>query len=61
MERICFKTKKFEEAEKHDIFENIRLNSDVRQKIGDHLKERVYGNNSPDVRDTRIMRKRYAG
>ena len=58
MERVYFKTKRFSEAEKQDILQYVRLTPDQRQRIARQLKERVYGKNAQDVRETRVVRKK---
>lgn len=58
MERVYFKTKKFDEAEKQDILQYVRLTPDERQRIARELKERVYGKNVQDVREKRLVRKK---
>ncbi len=58
MERVYFKTKKFDEAERQDILQYVQLTPDERQRIARQLKERVYGRNVQDVRQTRLVRKK---
>jgi hypothetical protein len=57
MKRICSKAADFGEAEKKDILQYIRMTPDQRQRIAKQLKDRVYGKNAPDVRETRVVQK----
>ena len=51
MERDFRKISSFEEAEQHDIEYYIHLSADQRQAIARVLKERVYGDDVPDIRE----------
>jgi hypothetical protein len=51
MDRTVVKLNSFEEAEKADISQQIKLTPEERQNIAKILKIRVYGENPPDIRD----------
>jgi len=53
MDRTVVKFKSFHEAEDAEIMQQIKLSPEERQKIARLLKIRVYGENPPDIRDTR--------
>lgn len=52
MKRIVHKSKNFRDAHLWDIQQQIRMTHEERQNIAKVLKEKVYGKNSPDVRDS---------
>jgi len=52
MKRIVRKSKNFREAHLWDIRQQIGMTHEERQNIAKVLKERIYGKNSPDVRDS---------
>ncbi|MHA1370721.1 MAG: hypothetical protein ACTSRA_13555 [Promethearchaeota archaeon] len=51
MEKIVKKFKSFQEAEKWEIQQQIRMTPSQRQAIAKELRERFYGKNNPDVRE----------
>ncbi len=51
MERVVHKAKNHTEADEWDIQQSISLTPAERQRIARKLKERVYGKNTPDVRE----------
>ena len=53
MERIVHKSTGFEEAEEWDIEQQIKMTPQQRQDIAKQLKEKYYGTDVPDVRDTK--------
>ena len=58
MDRTVVKFKSFHEAEDAEIMNQIKLTSEERQEIARILKIRVYGENIPDIRDSRQFVKR---
>lgn len=52
MKRIVHKAKSFQEAEAWDIAQHIQMTPEERQKAAKKLKDRFYGKNVPDVRDS---------
>jgi len=52
MERIVNKSKTFKDAEEWDILQHIRMRPEERQAAAARLRERVYGTDAPDVRET---------
>ena len=58
MDRTVVKFKSFREAEEVEIMNQIKLTSEERQEIARILKIRVYGENIPDIRDSRQFVKR---
>ena len=54
MKRIGKKSKNFEEAEAWDILQHIRMTPEERQEVAAELRKRVYGKESPDVRETHL-------
>jgi hypothetical protein len=53
MNRTFNKAANYKEAELWDIMQQIRMTPKQRQKIADKLKKRFFGQNNPDVRETR--------
>jgi len=51
MERTVVKKMSFKEAEEADILQQISMTPEERQKIAKFLKIKVYGSDSPDIRD----------
>lgn len=51
MKRIVHKAKTFEEAEKWDILQQVRMTVKERQAAASALRKRVYGTEAPDVRE----------
>ncbi len=51
MERTVVKKMSFKEAEEADILQQISLTPEDRQKIAKSLKIKVYGVDSPDIRE----------
>lgn len=58
MERICTKARTFQEAEEQNVAQYVRMSSVQRQEIAKELRERVYRKDAPDVRKTKVVRKR---
>ena len=52
MEPIVHKSKNFQEAEKYDIQQHTKMASSERQAAAKKLRERYFGKNVPDVRDS---------
>ncbi len=52
MERVVHKAKNFKEAEEWDILQQINLTPEQRQEIARQLKQRFYGSNTVDVRES---------
>lgn len=52
MKPILHKAKSFQEADAWDIAQHIQMTSEERQKVAKQLRDRYYGKNAPDVRDT---------
>ena len=52
MKRICNKSKDFKEAEKWDIEQQLCMTPEERQDAAKELRERVYGKNTVDVKDS---------
>ena len=52
MEPIVNKSKYFKEAEEYDIKQHKTMSSSERQAAAKKLRERYYGKNPPDVRDS---------
>lgn len=50
MEPIINKAKSFEEADIWDIRQHISMTPTERQAAPNKLKERVFGNKTPDIR-----------
>ena len=56
MERICNKAKNYKEAEEWDIKQQLSMTSEERQDAAKELRERVYGRDNIDIKDS--IRKR---
>jgi hypothetical protein len=52
MKRICNKAKSFKEAEEWDIDQQLRMTPEERQDAAKVLRERVYGRNTVDVKES---------
>lgn len=52
IEPIFQKSKNFQEAEKYDIKQHTQMSSSERQAAVKKLRERYFGKNVPDVRDS---------
>jgi hypothetical protein len=52
MERIYKKSNSFKEAEEWDINQQLSMTSEERQAAAKELRERVYGPNPKDVKDS---------
>jgi NTP pyrophosphatase (non-canonical NTP hydrolase) len=52
MERIVHKSRSFEEADRWDIEQHISMTPEERQEVAQELRERVYGRDAPDVRES---------
>jgi hypothetical protein len=53
MKRVFKKSNDFNEAEKWDIQQNLRLTPEQRQKAAAELRKRVYGKKIPAIREAR--------
>jgi hypothetical protein len=51
MERVFKESKNFRQAEEWDILQHISMTPEQRQEASEQLRDRVYGNHSPDVRE----------
>ena len=51
MERIFNKSENFIEAEEWDILQEVQMTPDERQEAAKELAKRVYGTDTPDVRE----------
>ena len=51
MKRILHKSRSFKEAEEWDIQQQISMNPQERLQAAKILRERVFGKNTPDVRE----------
>ena len=58
MERIVNKARKHKEAEDWDISQQTEMTSEQRQAIAKILKERFFGTDNVDVRESRAFKKR---
>jgi hypothetical protein len=52
MERICKKSQNYKEAEEWDIEQQISMTPEERQAAAKEIRERVYGQNPKDVKDS---------
>jgi hypothetical protein len=52
MNRTFNKAANHKEAERWDILQQIKMTPRQRQRVASKLKERFYGKNVPDVRDS---------
>jgi len=52
MKRICNKAKNFKEAEEWDIEQQLRMTPEERQDAAKELRDRVYGRNVMDVKES---------
>ena len=55
-EPLVHKSKNFQEAEKYDIQQHIQMSSAERQAAAKKLRERYFGKDVPDVRDSDTYR-----
>jgi hypothetical protein len=53
MIRVCHRSKSFQEAEEWDILQHIQMTPEERQEAAADIRQRVYGKDSPDVREVR--------
>ena len=53
MIRVYHKSKSFQEAEEWDILQHILMTPEERQEVAAELRRRVYGQDTPDIRETR--------
>jgi len=58
MKRILHKSRSFKEAEEWDIQQQISMNPQERLQAAKILRERVFGRNTPDVREYRERNKK---
>jgi hypothetical protein len=56
MKRILHKAKDFKEAEEWDILQEVQMTPDERQEAAKELAKRVYGTDTPDVREGQTKR-----
>lgn len=52
MERIFKKAKNYKEAQEWDIEQNLRMTPEQRQDVAKELRERVYGKETVDIKDS---------
>ena len=52
MEPIVHKSSNFSEAEKYDIRQHTQMSPSERQAAAKKLRERYFGKNPPDIRDS---------
>jgi hypothetical protein len=52
MERIFKKAKNYKEAQEWDVEQNLRMTPEQRQDVSKELRERVYGKETVDIRDS---------
>ena len=53
MIKIGHKSTSFQEAEQWDIFQHVQMTPEERQEAAADIRRRVYGTDSPDVREVR--------
>ncbi len=58
MDRIVNKARTHKEAEDWDLLQQIEMTCDQRHEIAKALKERFFGIDNPDVRESRAFGKR---
>jgi hypothetical protein len=51
VKRIVHKAKDFREAEEWEILQEIQMTPEERQEAAEELAKRVYGEDTPDVRE----------
>ncbi len=56
MKRICNKATSHSEALEWDIEQNFTMSVEERQKASKILKIRVYGKNTPDIRESGVVK-----
>lgn len=56
MERIVHKSHSFEEAQEWDIRQQLEMTPEERQRVARALRDRVYGADAPDVRESERVR-----
>jgi hypothetical protein len=56
MEKVIHKAKDHKEAREYDIKQIISLTPEERQKIVRELQRRNYGENCPDVRESKYLK-----
>ena len=52
MERIVRKSRTFEEADRWDVEQHTSMTPEERQRAAKELRERAYGKQPPDVRES---------
>jgi hypothetical protein len=55
MERVFKESKNFRQAEEWDILQHISMTPEQRQEASEQLRDRVYGNHAPDVREAHFL------
>jgi hypothetical protein len=55
MERVFKESKNFRQAEEWDILQHISMTPEQRQEASEQLRDRVYGNHAPDVRESYLL------
>ena len=53
MIKVCHRSKTFQEAEDWDILQHVQMTPEERQEAAADVRLRVYGTDSPDVREVR--------
>lgn len=53
VERVFNKAKNHDEALKWDILQQINMTPEQRQKVARELKRKFYGDNIPDIKESR--------
>ena len=53
MKRVYHKAKDFKDAEEWDILQQMRMTSEERQDVAKALRERVYGQKTIDVKESK--------
>jgi len=51
MKRVFKESKNFRQAAEWDILQHISMTPEERQEASEQLRNRVYGNDAPDVRE----------
>ena len=55
MERVFKESRNFRQAEEWDILQHISMTPEQRQEASEQLRNRVYGNDAPDVREAHFI------
>ncbi|MGC8654498.1 MAG: hypothetical protein ACP5US_10970 [Candidatus Kryptoniota bacterium] len=57
MKRVVNKTRSHKDAVQWDLLQQLEMTPSQRQEIARELKQRFYGTDNPDVRESRVFRK----